>query len=591
MAPAFSRTLVLLFAGLAWIVACIWLLHSSSHLLTDRLGDADDAMRLVHVRQLLSGQGWFDLHFDRIQPPQGYDSHWSRLIDAGLAGLYRLLVLAADAGRAEILMRATWPLLWLFPALAAVALAAARVAGLPAAVLALVFSAVSIAGLEQFRPGRIDHHNVQIALAVMCVAAIVWSDRSRLAAALAGLFAGAMLAMGLENSPFVMLAAAAMALRYVFSTGAGRETAAFGLALAATAVGVLLGSVPPAAWSIMRCDAVAANIALPVAAGGVLLALAGALPWASVDPSRRLLATGFALLIALALFVGLEPDCINGPFAHVDPAIRPIWLDHVKEARSFFGTIEAGRAGAAVGSITYPLVTLVAGIIMAARLGWRERFPRLVLLAALLMSLCLLMALIRTFTYAVWFAVPVIAIAVVDFWQSFRMNSPAARAASAAIASPLAVTAVAVLLVQAIAPAANDNAESGQENACAASASYRTLAGLPAGLVVSEINLAPLILALTPHSVLSAPYHRLSSGIVDTHGFFSSPAPEALAIARARNIAYVYFCPTFVFNGFERARRDGTLWHDLAEGRIPPWLELVPQSAGEPIRIFKIAGP
>jgi hypothetical protein len=45
-----------------------------------------------------------------------------------------------------------------------------------------------------------------------------------------------------------------------------------------------------------------------------------------------------------------------------------------------------------------------------------------------------------------------------------------------------------------------------------------------------------------------------------------------------------------VFNGFEAVHRDGTLWRDLAEGRIPPWLELVPQSAGEPIRIFKISG-
>ena len=108
--------------------------------------------------------------------------------------------------------------------------------------------------------------------------------------------------------------------------------------------------------------------------------------------------------------------------------------------------------------------------------------------------------------------------------------------------------------------------------------------------MVSEINLAPLILALTPHSVLSAPYHRLSSGIVDTHRFFASPAQEARAIARARDIDYVYFCPTFVFSGFDGVRRDGTLWHDLAHGRIPPWLELVPQSAGEPIRIFRIAG-
>jgi hypothetical protein len=227
---------------------------------------------------------------------------------------------------------------------------------------------------------------------------------------------------------------------------------------------------------------------------------------------------------------------------------------------------------------------------MAALTGWRERTARLVLLAALLISLGLMMVQIRTFTYAAWFAVPVMAVAVVDFWHRFGVNGAAARAATTLITAPLAVTAAAVLLTRVFAPSADDNAESGQESACAASASYRTLAWLPAGLVVSEINPAPLILALTPHSVLSAPYHRLSGGILDTHRFFGSTAREARDIAESRGIDYVYFCPSFVFSGFDGVRRDGTLWHDLANGRIPSWLQLVPESADEPIRVFRISG-
>jgi hypothetical protein len=213
-----------------------------------------------------------------------------------------------------------------------------------------------------------------------------------------------------------------------------------------------------------------------------------------------------------------------------------------------------------------------------------------VLVAMLLMSLCLLLLLIRAFTYAAWFAVPVMAVAVVDFWQRCRLTGAAARVASTMIASPLAITAVAVLLTGRLAPSANDNGESGQDSACAATASYRILAGLPAGLVVSDINLAPLVLALTPHSVLGAPYHRLSRGITESYRFFASPARQALDVARSNGIDYVYFCPSFVFNGFAGVHREGALWRDLQRGHIPPWLELVPSSAGEPIRIFKVAG-
>ncbi|HKC33385.1 MAG TPA: GtrA family protein, partial [Xanthobacteraceae bacterium] len=67
--------------GLAWLVIATDLIvrYWAGTGLT--LGDTDDAMRLVQLRDFLGGQGWFDLHQPRLGPPVGYDSHWSRLID------------------------------------------------------------------------------------------------------------------------------------------------------------------------------------------------------------------------------------------------------------------------------------------------------------------------------------------------------------------------------------------------------------------------------------------------------------------------------------------------------------------------------
>ena len=50
--------------------------------------------------------------------------------------------------------------------------------------------------------------------------------------------------------------------------------------------------------------------------------------------------------------------------------------------------------------------------------------------------------------------------------------------------------------------------------ACFANASYQALARLPQGLVIADVNLGPYVLALTPHSVVGAPYHRISTGII-----------------------------------------------------------------------------
>src|SRR4051812_22424120 len=49
--------------------------------------DPDSFLRLVQVHDLLNGQGWFDLVQHRLDPPRGILMHWSRLIDAPIAGL------------------------------------------------------------------------------------------------------------------------------------------------------------------------------------------------------------------------------------------------------------------------------------------------------------------------------------------------------------------------------------------------------------------------------------------------------------------------------------------------------------------------
>src|SRR5690349_7039755 len=99
--------------GLAWLVIVVDLIvkHWAATGLT--LSDTDDAMRLVQMRDFLHGQGWFDMHQARLGPPAGYDSHWSRLIDAGLAGLFLLFQHFVDPALAERLMRVVWPLLWI----------------------------------------------------------------------------------------------------------------------------------------------------------------------------------------------------------------------------------------------------------------------------------------------------------------------------------------------------------------------------------------------------------------------------------------------------------------------------------------------
>mgnify|MGYP002385942325 CR=1 FL=1 len=89
------------------------------------LGDTDDAVRLLTVRELLAGASWFDTTLPRLGAPDALLSHWSRLLDAPLAGLVGLLTPLLGREAAEIATRAAWPVL-VFAGLAAIVARSAR---------------------------------------------------------------------------------------------------------------------------------------------------------------------------------------------------------------------------------------------------------------------------------------------------------------------------------------------------------------------------------------------------------------------------------------------------------------------------------
>ena len=97
--------------------------------LSDWLGDTDDAVRLVSVRELLAGAPWFDTTLPRIGAPEPLVSHWSRLIDLPLAALIGTLTPLLGPERAELATRAAWPALIFFGLALIVAREAYRRAG------------------------------------------------------------------------------------------------------------------------------------------------------------------------------------------------------------------------------------------------------------------------------------------------------------------------------------------------------------------------------------------------------------------------------------------------------------------------------
>ena len=260
-----------LLVGCWAIVACSSLVATFGRL-PDGLSN-DDAMRLVGIRDLLAGQAWFDPTQYRLGPA-GSLMHWSRLIDLPIALLLKFFQLFVDAPMAERLTMAIWPLLVLLPTLAGLRALGRALQGEMAGNIALVLGMFLAPVVGHFRPGALDHHNVQIAL-------LLWARPGPSASRGATPFSQAprwacRWRSGWKCFPQSRCLPSAPARDGSSTASASeRESIAFGLSFAGAITLLLLATVPPARWFVGACDALSvAHLAAGVV-GGMGFATAG----------------------------------------------------------------------------------------------------------------------------------------------------------------------------------------------------------------------------------------------------------------------------------------------------------------------------
>ena len=245
---------------LCWLGFCAWMIFDRwTQIRWFALPDTDDNMRIMQVRALLHGQGWFDLRDYRMNPPFGANIHWSRLVDLPIAGLILGLRPFLGGAGAERWAVAIAPMLPFLLLLCSLALTARRLLG-PTAYL-LAFIALFFAGSNNgmFTPERIDHHGWQLALLALSIASIADPDRVRGGIVL-GLSTALSLAIGLEMIIYLALAGVAMVLFWVDDADERERLRAYAVTLGgATALCFLIfasndnrGPVSPTRWSAAR---------------------------------------------------------------------------------------------------------------------------------------------------------------------------------------------------------------------------------------------------------------------------------------------------------------------------------------------------
>ena len=578
------------------LVGIVWLAVVASYLLRSFNGgnelSTDDAMRLVQVHDFLAGQGWFDLTQYRLNPPEGVVMHWSRLVDLPLAALVGAA--GAPSALAERIATFVWPISLLLAFLLAVTRLAQNLAGEAAAKLALVFAALTAPVLQHFRPGAIDHHNVQLVLLVCTLALVARANLRPRDAALAGALSALSLAIGLEMAPAIAALAAAFALTWIASGEAAKQvTAAFGIAFAAGVLVLAVATIPPARYAVAACDALSIVHVIAAAVGGIGLAgltYVGGL----ASPWRRLAASAsLAVLLGAILTFGF-PACLGDPYANLDPRLAKLWLANVNEARSIV-TMLRDLPQEVLACYGLAAAGVILGIVQCARETRVARRGWIGALAVLAALFVVSLWQVRASAAANAVAAAVVAAALVRLFPAPSGSAAALGLSRAALIAALVLNPVALIAIGS-ATARTVEATTGRQRptvisdgpgTCRRVSDYAPLARLPRGLVLGFIDAGPFVLMETPHSVLAAPYHRNGKGNAAMLDVFLAPPQQAAKRLAALGVDYVAFCHGAPErHNYAAAAPDG-LAAALGRGEVPDFLERLPL-AGTDLAVYRV---
>ncbi len=521
----------------------------------------DDFLRLHQVKNWLAGQGWFDLSVSRMNPPVGGDIHWSRLVDVPIAGMIVFLQMFVEPDLAWRIAAILWPLVLFLATVAAIVAICDRLVTNYNRLLAVLFSVLCVSSIQEFVPGRFDHHNVQILLINLVLLGLV-SRAGWVADFLVGAMVPVSLSIGLDSAMLFLPALAYLGLEWsIARPGAAGRLRRIGLIMGASSVLVFGLAFPPANWGDSRCDAFSLyylSALVFVSVGFVALSLLD-----FVDGFLKRFGLGTVVgLSSVGLLLWLFPHCAGGPLSEMGEEASSRWLASVQEARGIIQLLSL-TPEKWLSVVAYLSIMLVISTYVVMRqVTFRPQLG--ILFFILLICIVGIFYQFRVLRTGLYVVIPFCVVFAAMSWNWLQHKLPEKIWITYG-----AQTAICIVMLSAtwsfagayLLPAntEDDPAEtitkSEQEtntaigtpkirrpDFCFREQDTDALRGLQPGLVMADLNSAAPILVFSQHSVVAGPYHRNEAAILSVLDFFGADLATAENTARQAGIDYVAIC-------------------------------------------------
>lgn len=126
------------------------------------------------------------------------------------------------------------------------------------------------------------------------------------------------------------------------------------------------------------------------------------------------------------------------------------------------------------------------------------------------------------------------------------------------------------------------------ERRCPTIPALKSIEAIPQTNILTFIDFAPRLIAMTHHQAIAGPYHRNAEAILDVHHAFRGSPEQAENIIRRHAISLVLICPGMPESSIYLNEAKNGFYAQLAKGQVPPWLEAMPLPKESPFRLWRV---